>query len=695
MTDSINLYICFLFLVCLFIGGFLAWLLYGKTAQLDKTLRVILFSVRTLVIAVIGSMLFAPLISTVSYKPEKAIIVVAQDNSLSVGNITPAGFNKGRYEQEMQVLADRLAERYEVKLYNFSDSVKNGFDFSNQGKVTNAALLINKLKDEYLNRNVGAVIIASDGIFNRGGSPLYELNKLKAPVFTIALGDTLPKKDLLIANINHNNLVYLDNEFEAEVQVQAFEAKGQDCLLTVETLGKKIYEKRLLIKTDAFVENIRVKLKATKLGLQSFTIQLSALEEEVSKKNNLQRIFVDVIDAKQKVLIAAAAPHPDITALKQAILSNKNFEVKVGLAEDLNALKPNDYGLVILYQLPSTLYDATPFIKRLRETNVAVWYLLGAQTNIPAFNQSQNQVAYNVSSNTLQQTFSSVNKSFTLFDMDQAMVKQIEAFDPLQVPFGKLNLKANSATALNQRIGKIDTDHPQLFFMLNNSRKTAFLMGEGLWRWKLSEAAGAQEEPYVFNNLVSKVIQYLVVKDDRRKFQVYGVRTTFEENENVILNAVLYNDSYIPVNSPDVNVIIKNDAGTYYKFLFSRSYAAYQLDAGMLPPGNYTYTATAVLGDKKHLAKGVFYVKPIFAEYQQTVANHQLLNTMSVQTGGKLYMPRNLLEVVDAIKANDQIKTLSYEDRSYQELINFKWLFALILILLSTEWFFRKRYGEI
>lgn len=695
MSDSFNFYTFLSLFVCLLAGLLFAWLLYGKTKDLDKRLRYGLAAARAIVVTAIGFLLCFPLIRSVSYNLEKPIIVIGQDNSLSIDNIKPAGFNKALYEQQMQQLAKGLSEQYEVKIYNFSDSVKTGFDFSNQGKLSNAAQLIGKLNDEYLNRNVGAVILASDGIFNRGGSPLYELNKLKAPVYTIAMGDTVPKKDLLIANINHNSLVYLDNDFAIEVQVQAFEARGMKSQLSVSTNGKKVYEEQVAVTSDAFVKNIPVKLKATGLGLQKYTVQLSPVQNEVSEKNNVQQIFIDVIDAKQKVLIAAAAPHPDIAALKQAISLQKNFEVKVALAEELNTLRPDDYGLVILYQLPSMVYDASSFINKLNAVNVAVWYVLGAQSNINAFNQLQKQLRFGGSNNTLQETFSDVNPGFTAFDVDKAMAKQIASFDPLQAPFGKVVVNGNSLVVLNQRIGKINTDYPQLFFMMDNGKKTGFLIGEGLWRWKLSEAGEAQQEPMVFNNLISKTIQYLSVKDDKRKFKVYAAKNTFDENENILLNAVLYNGSYAPVNTPDVSITIKNDAGKVFKFLFSRTDAAYQLDAGTLPAGNYTYTATTVFGNKNYTAQGVFYVNAMVAEYQQTVANHQLLNTMSAQTAGKMYMPQDLLKLVDVIKSNDQIKTLSYEDRKYEELINFKWLFVLIMALLTMEWFFRKRNGEI
>lgn len=120
----------------------------------------------------------------------------------------------------------------------------------------------------------------------------------------------------------------------------------------------------------------------------------------------------------------------------------------------------------------------------------------------------------------------------------------------------------------------------------------------------------------------------------------------------------------------------------------------YQLDAGALPQGNYTYVASTNLGDKKYTANGAFYVNAVITEYQQTTANHQLLNTMAQRTEGKMYMPTNLLNIVDDLEKSGQVKTITYEDRRYEEMINLKWIFAIILVLLTAEWFFRKRNGE-
>lgn len=684
----------FTLLACLILGCLYAWLLYGANKSLKKSLKYVLTALRILVVTTIAWLLFAPLVKRISYTPEKPIIVLAHDNSISVAQIKPAGFNQQKYQQDLQKLTDQLSSKYEVRTYSFSDSVKNGLDFSGNGKLSNGSALINQLNDELLNRNVGAVIIASDGIFNRGGNPLYDLNKIKAPIYTIAMGDTIAKRDVLIANVNYNNLVYLDNEFMLDIQVQAYESKGETTQLSVLENGAKVKEENVSIGSNSFVKDVQLKLKANKIGIQKYTINVSTVKNEITTKNNSQTIFIEVIDGRQKVLLASAIPHPDIATIKQAIEQNKHYEVTVALADEIATIDPKKYSLAILYQLPGNNNTASAIINKLQESKISSWYILGAQSNLNAFNQLQKKLSFNRANGSLQEVFAYPDANFTVFNLEANALKQLSNYDPLQMPFANLMINGNHTAALNQRIGKVNTQSPLLFFMDDNGQKLGFLVGEGIWKWKLEEAKDEQSFPLV-NELISKTVQYLSVKDDKRKFKMYSSKSTYEENENIILNATLYNDAYEVVNTADVKVQLSNAEGKVFNYTFSKFGAAYRLDAGTLPQGNYTYVANTQLGNKNYTANGAFYVNALIAEYQQTTANHQLLFTMAQQSNGKMVMPANLLGLADEIEKSGVAKTISYEDRKYEELISLKWLFALILTLLSVEWFLRKRNGEI
>lgn len=683
----------FTFLACLLLGCLYAWVLYYTNKNLAKNLRYGLAALRVFVVAFIAYMLFAPLVKTVNYNPEKPIIVVANDNSISVKAIEPKDFDRKKYQQDLNTLVNRLSEKYEVKTYNFSDSVKAGLDFSGNGKLSNASAFVNKLNDELLNRNVGAVIMASDGIFNRGGNPLYELNKIKAPIYTIAMGDTIARRDVLIANINYNNIAYLDNEFTLDIQIQAFDSKGETAAITVAENGKTVTNQSLSIDAGSFVKDVQVKLKANKVGIQKYTITVAPLKNEITTKNNAQTIFIEVIDGKQKVLLASAAPHPDLATFKQAIEQNKNYEVTLALADDLNTADPKLYSLAILYQLPDQANISNSLLTKLNNSNVSTWYIIGAQTNISSLNQVQKILSLNRGGNNVQEIFPALEPSFTAFNLDENSLKLLNDYDPLLMPFGNIRINGNYTAVFNQRIGKVNTQNPMLFFTNENGKKVGFLLGEGIWKWKLEEAKSEQNIPLV-NELISKTVQYLSVKDDKRKFKVYSSKSTYDENEEIILNATLYNDAYEPVNTPEVMLQLKNGEGKLFNYTFSKFGAAYRLSIGNLPQGNYTYIAKTKLGDKSYTSAGAFYVSALIAEYQQTTANHQLLNTMSQQSNGKMIMPANLLSIADEIEKSGQAKTISYEDRKYEELISLKWIFALLMVLLTTEWFFRKRNGE-
>ncbi|RZK42807.1 MAG: hypothetical protein EOO90_05640 [Pedobacter sp.] len=679
---------------CLALGLLYAWLLYGQLKHLSRGLRLGLSVLRVLSISLISWMLFAPLFRHTSYTPEKPIIVLAHDNSLSVAQIKPSGFDMKKYERDMKELEQRLSSKYEVLSYSFGDSIKSGLDFSGQGKLSNGAALIAQLKDKVLNRNLGAVLIASDGIFNRGGNPLYDLKQFNAPVYTIAMGDTIPKKDVLIADVSYNDIAYLDNDFTLDVQVQAYQAKGEIARLVVEENGIKIHEEPISLSSSAFTRPVPVKIKASKVGVHQYLIRVSNLSNEITLYNNSQRVFVEVIDARQKVLLVSGSPHPDIAVLKQAIEENKHYEVTLSMGDEVNSLEVGKFNMAILYQLPSQNFNASAFLSKIKSTKLPIWHILGAQSNVNEFNSLQALVKINRANGSTQEVFPLTVANFTLFNLDSKSTDQFSSYAPLYSPFGNLAISGTYSALLNQKIGRVNTQNPLFFFVTNEGLKSSYLIGEGLWRWRLEEAKDPQSQPLV-NELISKTVQYLSVKDDKRKFKVYTSKPTYDESEPVILNANLYNDSYEAVNTEDVILQVKSANGKVFNYNFSKSGSGYRLDAGTLPSGSYSYVATTSLGSQKYTATGSFYVNALITEYQQTIANHQLLYTMADQNGGKMYMPDQLLALVNELEKHEQIKTLRYEDRTYHELIDFKWIFALVVLLLSIEWFLRKRNGEV
>jgi hypothetical protein len=377
--------------------------------------------------------------------------------------------------------------------------------------------------------------------------------------------------------------------------------------------------------------------------------------------------------------------------IRQAIESNKNYEVKTGLVSDMANAKLSDYSLAILYQLSGNSFG---LLKGLIKSKTPLWYMAGAQVDLPSLNYQEKLVKISAGQQEMQEVFPQVQTVFTSFTLSDSSLRKIAMFPPLLAPFGNYGTSLPNGVLLKQKIGTVQTSYPLLVFGDDNGKRIAVLTGEGLWRWQLAEFETSGNH-HALEELFSQSVQYLTANANGQRFRVYPAKNVFDEGENVLINAELYNDALEQVNTPDVKIELKNTEGKTFNFLFSKNGASYQLSAGSLPVGEYTYSAGTILGNHPYTATGQLTIKALNLELRQSAANHELLRNIAKESGGVMLHPSEIDRLVDLIKKNENIKTLVYEDKHYSDIIDVKWVFVLILALLSAEWFFRKREGEI
>ena len=146
-------------------------------------------------------------------------------------------------------------------------------------------------------------------------------------------------------------------------------------------------------------------------------------------------------------------------------------------------------------------------------------------------------------------------------------------------------------------------------------------------------------------------------------------------------------------NSPDVEIEIIGENGQKFNALFDKTNDKYQLNIGQLPPGKYSFTVKTKLGDKDYSETGNFSVNKIQIELVEDEANFQVLNQLANKTGGKFYLPGQVDQLVANLKTNKHLQPSLNDQQVYQEFLSMKWLFFVILLLLSLEWFLRKFWG--
>ena len=674
---------------CIALGGLYAFLLYRKEDKFSDTpnwLVKLMAISRFLLVSILAFLLLSPFVKTLFNRVEKPVIIIAQDNSSSILLNKDSAFYKGEYIQQLAQLKKNLEETYEVKSYTFGEGLNEGEEIVYDEKITDISNVFEEVENKFYNRNVGAVILASDGIFNQGSNPVYN-SEIEFQVYAIALGDTALQKDIVLKEVIFNKLTFLGNKFPIEISAKAFQCAGSNTKLTVNHNGKELFSKQYKIESDEFSINEHLLFEADKVGVQHYQVNLTALEGEVSIENNTKDIYVEVLDGRQNILVLANAPHPDVKALKLSIENNENYKVTNQLIQDFDG-NTEAYSLVIVHQLPKFI---TPSLKKLFNGNVSVLYVVGNQTSTQLFNTLNTGLSINQSNGRFNEILPSIAENFPLFTLSENTIKTLNQMPPVVGPFGTYKMKTDGYVLLNQKIGNVETSNPLLSFFQNDSKKVAVFSAEGIWKWRMQDFL-RNDNHESFDELINKTVQFLSVKEDKGKFRVF-TENIYTENEEIKFNAELYNDSYELVNDSEISVDLLAKDNSKYTFVFNRTTNAYILNAGILPAGFYTYNAKVKFGSKDYVEQGRLQIKPLFIEANNTRANHQLLQNITQKYSGEVYSPKDLDALSKTLKDNNDIASVIYEEDDLKELISLKWIFFVLLSLLSLEWFLRKRNG--
>ncbi len=639
-------------------------------------------------------LLLAPIIKNFITETQKPLIVIAEDKSQSITLSTPSETLEA-VDNNLEALKSNLEENFDIVNINFSDDLAFADSDSIDNQTSNLSKPLEFISESYQDQNLGAIIYATDGIYNEGKNPLYSNIKTSAPLYTIPLGDTTVRRDIIVKNVLHNRIVYLNDRFSIEVDVQAYNSAGAktDLSLYRSSNGQrqKINTQPISIDKNNFFKTFNFELDADQVGNNKYEVIVNNIPNEISTANNRRSVYIETLDARQKILLLAANTHPDIKAIKQIIDSNKNYEIEIKKAGD-PATNIAGFDIIILHNLPNQKFDISNYLSDAKRLKKPLFFIVGAATNISQFNSAQNVINITGGNQSMNDVTALLKNSFTLFTLSDDFKSTIGKLVPLKVPFGEFKPNATSKILLEQKIGNVETAFPLLAYNDDNSHKQAVLSGEGLWRWRLMEFTDYPEQPFT-KEIFLKTLQYISQKEDKRQFRAFANKNVYKENENILLDAQLYNENYEMVNIPEAFINITNSEGEKFEYTFSKNNNYYFIDAGRFPEGNYNFTATTNFNGKNLSASGRFNVQSIIKEQYDLTAKHDLLFELSEKMGGQMVYPQDLGNLATLINNNDQIKPILYQKAQSKSLLDYKWLMAIILLLLALEWFLRRYFG--
>ncbi len=686
--ELITQYSAWYILLCLTLGVAYASIFYWrnlKVAELSSSLKVVLFCFRAIVVSIISFLLLSPFVKSVSSNVEKPIMVVAIDNSSSI----PKSDN-ALLREKIDELKTSFANKYELNFCTFGDKVLQNDSLNFSAKTTNFSVLFEDIETRYANKNVGGVVVMSDGMYNSGQNPAYIKKMAHVPFFSVLLGDTSSYKDVFVKELFFNNLTYLGNNFPLEVVVGSNDCKNESTVISVSIDGEQKKSDELRITKSLL--NYKTLLRAEKTGMHKITVNIKTLKGEKIINNNVREVYVEVLDGRQKILILGQGPHPDLGAIKSAIESNDNYQVDLSFFNDFKG-NLEQYNVLMMHQLPADVTLGEKLLAKAYAKKMGVCVVLGTQTKYVSLGRYNLGIQWaNLSSaRSFNDVYPLVNKDFPLFSVDESTKEFLSDVPPLKVPFTQFSIPGDAYVFAQQMVGKVETDLPLISFYSVEESKVCLVAGEGIWRWKMHDFMKNENDQH-FKEILQKMVQYISIKEDKSNFRI-NHKKKFLENEEVLLDAELYNDSYELFNKSEVSFKLSNEKGKVFNYLFEPINDRYHLNAGFLVPGTYSYVAKTTVGSKQLEKKGKFVVEEMNLEGISTKADVFVMKQLASSTGGDFYFVNETSKMINTILAREDIKPVEHSSVELKELIHQKWLFFLIIVLLSVEWVVRKRYG--
>lgn len=666
-----------LLLLSIVIAGGLSYFQYYYKAKNKSKVHLFLALLRFAVYFGILLLLINPKITQHNYEIQKTPLALVMDNSNSI-NYLKADETARQVFEKLNTNKD-LKDKFEIQSYRFDSEFETDADFTFKGTQTNIEQVSKNLKSIHKNKRF-PIVLMTDGNQTVGSDYVYSF-PAKTNVFPIMLGDTTTFMDLKINQINVNKYAFHKNKFPVEVFLSYSGTASTTATFSIKQGNTTLHQEKVSFSTNKKTAILNLLLPANSVGVQIYQATISSPLQEKNTYNNSKKFAVEVIDQKSEVAIISAINHPDISALKRSI--EQNSQRNVTLLQS-NATDLTKYNVLVLYQPNATFKTIFDTNKNLQ---LPAWIITGTQTDYNFLNQQQKDLVFKMS-NQSEEFTATFDANFNLFSIDNI---GFESFPPLNNLFGNVTVNGATTTLLGSKIRAIDAASPLLTFN-NQSPRTAYLMGENIWRWRMQ--TNIKKESFeAFDIFVDKIIQYLATTNSRKSLVVEH-ESFYNSGDALTISAQYFNKNYEFDEKARLTIAVKNTETNKTKnYDLLKSNNSFSVDLAGLPAGKYSFIVKELNSNTTY--SSTFELLDFDIEQQFVNPNVAQLNQLATQTQGVSFLPNQIDKLINLLKNNTDYTAVEKEIISKKPLIDTFLILILMALFLAIEWFLRKYNGML
>lgn len=693
---------------------------YRRVPPAAARIRVPLVILRSVALALLFLALVEPVLALLRVVSERPVVAVLLDASRSMAiadGTADARRGDEAYTLLNEVVLPRVARDAELVAFSFSSELSelesDGSALSHppsfEGDVTDLERALTGLADGLSGRNLGTVVVATDGANNRGVSPYAAALGLGVPVFVLGVGSPEAGTDIAIEDVVTNRISYAGERVPVEAIVSSSGFEGAETVVELSEDGVPLDSEQIRLSGSGEETRVRFTVTPSTPGVHRYTVSIPAAPGEISDANNTRVVATTALKGRIRVLLAASRPSWDFSFLRREFESDANVDVTAfvrkerapsGSDEDAvprTTAELFEYDLVVLVEPDWSDTEIPPdWLRAYVSERGGGLLTVGAPRSSPPDDAARllpvvfgGEVSSSLTEVRVRLTGDGESAAVTRVDADRFANTDIwSGLPPVATAAAATwTARAEAAVLVEALYGGGGAAPVVASHRIGSGSVMSVLAGD-IWRWKM---AGPNETD-AYDRLVSNAARWLTARGELARVTVESDMDVYAAGEEVRFAAQVYGADYRLERDAEVTVFVRTgeSAAPVATVTLDSDGDFYRGTVQPPAPGAYVVSAVAsVGGEETGTATGSFVVERFSLEDSEIRRRSALLRRVADESGGGYYTP----ETLDRLPSDVPLAWTERTTRREFELWNSPWLVLGFVGLMSAEWALRRKQG--
>lgn len=636
---------------------------------------------------------------------------------------------------------ETLAQHYQLQLYQFHDTLQalplaSLATVPTGGKSTDLlGSLVTLLEAHRATPPVG-VLLLSDGAQQGPDTALGHLRQAGVRVLTLGAGVPEAYRDVRIAAVQAPTLAFVHYPTEINVTLKAEGYRGDILPIVLTRGGQVVATKTVSVTADVFEQQVQFELEPEAVGEFTYTVSVAPRLGEALTDNNHADFPLSVARDKIRVLLVCGSPTWNYRFLRQGLKQDPSIDMisfvilrtptdVVNVPETQLSLIPfptqrlftqelKNFDLIIFENFSYQQYFPWYYLDNVRKyvQEGGAFAMLGGELSfaqggyagtpiediLPITMQTERH-DYRPGTQRMALTDEGQIHPVTRLSADLAENQRIWDLLPALDALNVIAQAKPGATVLGVTQGRVAERQavPLLAMQRFGEGRTLALMSDSIWKWNF-QMAGRLDSNQYYLQFVRQMVRWLIRDPLLKQVRLSADASEFLVGSEITGTLQVLQDDYRPAEKAPVTVQGRTPHGTVLPvpYVPTENPGEYRYRFRADEEGLYALDARADVAGTTHEANRLLLrVQRPGDEMQHAAPNHKLLQEIAERTGGlffALHDPKrpSVASLLEFLGGTTTYKVLEETRLRLRETLP---LFLAVLVLLSLEWWWRRRAG--